>query len=318
MKPGHLASVCRRWRSVITAIPHLWSTLTVGTWTETEQVATWLQRAIHEKKIVNDTQGDSQGSSNTLPCAALRDALTSTDQWHELTISSFPYENMASQLGFQGAMPMNVLKTLNVVAECVPSPSFTQLFDLVPTEAPLSEMRLFPSFVSAYFLQPPWIHILQSLTVLIVNGRNIHEPFELLPAFTQIKIFEADRLPIPLYELNTNLPLLGTLRKLKLRASSVKWMTGRRFTCLEECAILLPHHWEAVQQFEVQLPSCRKLAYDGYPMTTVQCFRVPKISAMELRSHDCREQRVYQQLHHLCTVDGWILTHYTASHTPVQ
>ena len=224
---------------------------------------------------------------------------------------------MAIQLDFQVAMPMNVLRTLNVVAEGVPSPSFTQLFDLVPTEAPLSEMRLLPSFVGAYFLQPPWFPILQNLTVLIVNGRDIHEPFGLLPGFTQIKIFEADRLPLPLYELNTNLPLLGTLQKLKLRASSVQWMAGRRFLCLEECAILLPHHWEAVQQHGVQLPFCRKLTYDGYPMTTVQCFHVPKISAMELRSHDCREQRVYQQLHHLCTVNGRV-SELTTLHLTLQ
>jgi hypothetical protein len=39
---------------------------------------------------------------NTPPFAALQDALASTGQWHELTISSFPPEDLASQLGFQG------------------------------------------------------------------------------------------------------------------------------------------------------------------------------------------------------------------------
>src|SRR5258706_670687 len=68
MKRGHLASVCRYWRSVITAMPHLWSTLRVGTWTETEQVTTWLQRVMHLKKVVIDTQGNSQRSSETLGC----------------------------------------------------------------------------------------------------------------------------------------------------------------------------------------------------------------------------------------------------------
>jgi F-box-like len=37
MKSGHLASVCRRWRFVITTMSSLWSTLRVGTWTEREQ-----------------------------------------------------------------------------------------------------------------------------------------------------------------------------------------------------------------------------------------------------------------------------------------
>jgi len=49
MNSGQLASVCRYWRSVITTLSHLWSTLRVGTWTETEQVVTWLQRAYPKK-----------------------------------------------------------------------------------------------------------------------------------------------------------------------------------------------------------------------------------------------------------------------------
>jgi hypothetical protein len=144
MKSGHLASVCRYWRSVITTMPHLWSTLRVETWTETEQVTTWLQRA-YPKKVVIDTQRDRQESSNTLPFSALQDALESTGQWHELTISSFPSEDAASQLGFEIASPMNVLNVLHVAAGCVHSPSFVHLLNRVPTEAPLSELRLHTS-----------------------------------------------------------------------------------------------------------------------------------------------------------------------------
>jgi len=83
-------------------------------------------------------------------------------------------------------------------------------------------------------------------------------------------------------------------------------MAGRLFSCLEECAILLPRHWEAVQQYGVELPSCDKLTYHGYPITTVRYFHVPQIKEMELGSPDCTEQRVYRQLHHLCTFDGKI------------
>jgi hypothetical protein len=316
IKSGRLASVCRCWRSVITAITHLWSTLRVGTWTEREQVTTWLQRA-YPKKVVIDTQRDVQGSSNTLPFTALQGALASTGQWSELTISSFPSEDMASQLGFQAAMSMNVLKTLHVGVGCSHSPSLTRMLDLVPTEAPLSVLRLLSSFSSTHFLRPHWFPVLQDLTVLIVNGREIHEPFELLPAFTQLQTFEADHLPLPLYELDTNLPLLCTLRKLQLRASSVQWMAGRQFPCLKDCAILLPRHWEAVRQRKVQLPSCRKLTYHGHPMTTVEYFDVPKMRSMELRSHDCKEPRVCQQLHHLCTVVGRI-SNLTTLHIVLQ
>jgi hypothetical protein len=305
LKSGDLASVCRHWRFVITSIASIWSTLRVGTWTERERVTTWLQRA-YPKKVVIDTQRDRQSPSTAPPFAALQDALGSTSQWHELTISSFPPEELDNQLGFQVANPMIMLKVLHMTAGCVHSPSFAHLLDLVPTEAPLSELRLHPSFANTHFLQPHWFPVLQNLTVLIVNGRDIHEPFQLLPSFSQLQIFGADHLPLPLYEPNATLPLLCTLQKLSLRASSVHWMAGREFPYLEECAILLPHHWEAVQHRGVELPSCRKLTYHGYPMATIKHFRVPQMKAMELKSHDCNEQRVYQQLRHLCTLDGRI------------
>jgi len=316
MKSGQLASVCRYWRSVITTLSRLWSTLRVGTWTERERVAIWLQRA-YPKRIVIDTQGDRQLLSNALLLAALRDALAHTRQWHELTISSFPPEHLVSRLGIQVASPMNMLNVLNIEAGCAHSPSLAHLLNLVPTEAPLSELRLHPPFVTTYFLQPHWFPVLQSLTVLIVNGRDMDEPFELLPTFTQLQTFEADRLRLPFYETNTNLPLLCTLRKLQLRACSVQWMAGRHFQCLEECSILLPRHWEQIRQHEVQLPSCKKLTYHGYPMATAQCFHAPEMTEIDLRSHDCNEQRVFQHLRHLCRGNGWI-SNLTALHLTVQ
>ena len=314
-KPGQLASVCGHWSTVIAKISYLWSTLRVGTWTEREQVAIWLQRA-NPKRVLIDTERDDQTLSNT-PFSALQDALANTSKWQGLTISSFPPETLASQLGFQSARPMSALKTLHVAAGCVNSSSFTRLLDLVPTEAPVSELRLHPPFASTHFLQPHWLPVLQNLTVLIVNGRDIDDPFELLPAFTQLQIFEADRLRLPSYEPNANLSLLYTLRKLQLKACSVQWMAGRDFLCLEECAILLPRDWEAVQRNEVQLPSCKKLIFHGYPMTTVQYFHVPKMRAMELKSHDSKKQRVYQQLYQLCTLDGRI-SRLTTLHLTLQ
>ena len=124
----------------------------------------------------------------------------------------------------------------------------------------------------------------------------------------------------PMYEANTNLPLLHTLHRLQLRASTVQWMTGRQFPHLEECAVLLPHHRVAVQQHWVELLLCTKFTYGGYPMTTIQYFHVPQMKSLELRSHDCKDQRVYQQLHHFCRLDGTISTSlgYTLHLSPVN
>ena len=305
MKSGRLASVCRHWRSVITSIASLWSTLRVGTWTPRERATIWLQRG-YPKKVIIDTQRDRNGRYRDLALSALQNALTSTDQWHELTISSFPPEDLASQLPLQVASAMNVLKVLHVAAGCVRSPSLAHLLNLVPTGAPLRELRLHSPFSSTHFLQSHWFPALKNLTVLIVSGRAIDEPFELLPTFTKLQVLEADRLHLPFYEPNTNLPLLCTLRELRLRACSIQWMAGRQFPCLEECTILLPRHWEMIQQHEAQLPSCKKLSYHGHPLTTARYFHVPEMRAMELISHDCNEQRVRRHLRHLYRVDGRI------------
>ena len=316
MKSGQLASVCRHWRSVVTSIASLWSTLRVGTWTETERVAFWLQRA-YPKKVIIDPQRDNQSPSESPMLFALQNALTSTGQWRELTIASFPPENLANQLGVQVASPMSALQVLHVAAGCVHSPSFSRLLNLVPTDAPLTELRLHPSFASIPFLQPHWFSVLQNLTVLAVNGRDMHEPFELLPTFAQLQIFEAECLHLPLYEIDTNLPLLSTLRKLQIRACSIQWMAGRHFPCLEECKILLPRHWVTIQQQEVQLPSCKKFTYHCHPMTTARYFHVPEMRELELRSHDYNDRRVYRQLRHLCTLDGWI-SKLTSLHLALQ
>jgi hypothetical protein len=84
--------------------------------------------------------------------------------------------------------------------------------------------------------------------VFVVNGRGVREAFELLPALKQLWIFEAAHLPLPMYELGAGLPLLWTLQKLRLRASSFLWMTRRQLQCIEECAIPLPHDWASGKQ----------------------------------------------------------------------
>ena len=305
IKPVQLALVCRHWRSIITTLAHLWSTLKVGSWTERERVASWLQRA-HPKKVIIDTQNDDQRQSNTPQFAALQDVLTATGQWDELTLSSLPPDHLTSQLSFQTTGPMSGLKVLHVGAECLETRSSTDLLNLVPTEAPLSDLRLYSSFAITHFHKPARLPILQNITVLVVNGRGIKEPFMLLPVFTRLQVLEVDHLRLPQYEPDFNLPLLHTLQKLQIRASSVQWMGGREFPQLHECAILLPLTWVAIQHHGVQLPSCRKLTYHGFPITIVQHLHAPQVKAMELRSHDCSQQRMYRQLWHLFTVDGRI------------
>ena len=47
------------------------------------------------EKVDFDTQRGGRVAPNAPPFDALQDALASTSQWHELTICSFPPENLA-------------------------------------------------------------------------------------------------------------------------------------------------------------------------------------------------------------------------------
>jgi len=316
MTSGHLASVCRYWGSVITTIASLWSTLRVGDWTEKERVTTWFRRA-YPKKVIIDIPKRRQWQSRTPTFSALQRALSSTDQWNELTISSFPPEDLISHIDFQVVEPMKVLKALHVATGCVYSPSLAHLLEAISMEAPLSELRLSPPFASAHFLRPQWLPVLQNLRVFVVNGRELDAPIHLLPTFTQLRILEADHLPLPLCTPNTELPLLSTLQRLKLRACSVQWMAGREFSCLVECAILLPRHWQAIQQHTVKFPSCRNLIYYHYPVTTVQYFHAPQLEELGLGSNDCVQRRVYQYLKHLW-ISNRIISQLTTLHLTLE
>ena len=66
---------------------------------------------------------------------------------------------VACLLSIQSLMPMNLLRTLNVAAECTESPSFTHLLDLVPpAEKPVwgsSRPCRVTNTVDADYWQPP-------------------------------------------------------------------------------------------------------------------------------------------------------------------
>ena len=136
----------------------------------------------------------------------------------------------------------------------------------------------------------------------MIDGEGISEPVSILPLLANLQVFEASNLPLPNYDTTTNLPFLLTLKQLKLRGVPIQWMAGREFKCLEDCTIIhaLGQEWV---QLRIDLPCCRMLAYQGYPISTLLHFHTPKVKEMVLDTHDTKRKRVQQDLD-LLRLDG--------------
>ena len=283
-KSGQLAAVCRYWRSTIIGIPTLWSTLRVGTWTEREQITIWLQRGFPLKVVIDAGRG-GRPRLNTRPFAALQDILATTDKWYELTISSFPSEYTGSQLDFQVARPMTLLKALSIGAAYVHSSFIERLLGLVPTSLP--ELKLHPTSSVTVFLRPRWLPVLQNLTVFVVDGSNPLGQFDLLPALTQIKRLQLKSCIIPIYSSDADLPLVHTLQQLVLDHCTFSWMLGRTFKALKECHFFWPREGSKdlsmYKGLQVDMPVCKTLKWKYNPVTFPAFFSCPNLQTFEWR-----------------------------------
>jgi hypothetical protein len=306
--PYQLVSVCRRWRNVINSMANLWSTLRLGTWTEIENVHIWLERSKEGPLVVSiDPQRDAKRPISSLPYAGLQYAFKSVDRWQDLVITSFTTAAVFDgAVDFQTAKPMGHLKSLEVGYRCQDSATLTLLLDHISkTAVLLSHMSLLGATAVFSFLQPQRHRVLNLVTTLIVDGKDISRPVPILHLLVRLQTLEASHLPLPNYDVRTILPFLSTLRTLKLRAVPIQWMEGRTFKRLEDCTIVHAIGQGGIQQ-RINLPCCRALIYQGHPMITLQHFNAPQVKEMVLNSHDTRRERVQQHLEHLCMVDGKI------------
>ena len=319
MTPHQLVAVCRRWRNVINGMTHLWSTLRLGTWTEIQNVDIWLERSKEEPLTVNiDPRKDAEKPSSSPPYAGLEYAFKSVNRWQHLVVASFPTpEVLGDAVVVRTAKPMDSLKSLEVGHRCHDSATLSLLLDHISkTAVHLSHMTLLGVSAIFSFLQPERHRVLNSVTTLIIDGKEISQPVPILPLLVHLQTFDASRLPLPNYDPNTSLPFLSTLRKLRLRATPIQWMEGREFIYLEDCTIVHAIGQGGIQH-RINLPCCRALTYQGHPLSTLQHFHAPQVKEMVLSSHDNMWRRAQQHLVHLCRLDGNI-SHLHTLHLTLQ
>ena len=305
MTPYQLVAVCRRWRNVINGMSHLWSTLRLGTYTEIENIDIWLDRSRQGPLTVNiDPQRDMESCSDGKPYAGLQYALSSIDRWQSLVIASSPTpEAFGGTVDFEAAKPFEHLVSLDLRRRCEDSATLSHLIDHVSkTAIVLSNMSVRSPCAIALLLRPHMNLVLNMITTLVIDGEALSEPVSILPLLCNLQVFQATNLPLPNYDISTNLPFLSTLKQLKLRGVSIQWMAGREFQCLEDCTIIHILGQKLIQ-FRIDLPCCRTLVYQGYPISTLQHFYTPQVNKMVLDTHDPKKKRVQRHLD-LFILDG--------------
>jgi hypothetical protein len=280
MAPYQLVAVCRRWRNVINSMTHLWSTLRLTTWTEIENVRLWLERSRGGLLTVKiDPQRDMRKPSSDSAYAGFQYAFSSMDRWQDLVVASTPIpEAFGMTIDIQTAMPLGRLTSLELGERSLNSATLTHLLDHISkTAVLLSYMSLRSPYAISSFLQPQRHHILNSVTTLIVDGRGISRPVSILPQLLCLRTFDASHLLLPTYGATTALPLLSTLKQLKLRAVPIQWMAGREFKCLEECTIIHAMGQRRIQHM-IDMPFCRTLTYESHPISTSCTFMLQRCS----------------------------------------
>jgi hypothetical protein len=306
MTPCQLVAICRHWRNVINGITSLWSTLHLGTWTEIEKVNIWLERSKQSPLTVRiNPQRDINKCSSGPPCRGLQHAFISMDRWKVLAIASFPTpEVFGGEVHFLTAKTMDQLTSLEVGEKCSHPTTLIHLLDHISkTAISLRNMSLLVPSAIFVFLQPQGHHILNSVITLLIDGKGISQQVTILPLLVHLQTFEVSHLPFPAYDAGTTLPLLSTLKKLKLRAVPIQWMVAGEFKHLEECTIVYAIGQESIQD-GIDLPCCKAFTYQGYPISTLQYFHAPQVEHMVLNSHDTNGKRALQQLYHLFRPDG--------------
>ena len=295
--PLDLMHVCRFWRSVVLGMPRIWSTIRLSTWTNPSKTAFILEqtRAIPLDVEINTCTGEltvSDGVGATL-YASLEMAAKEARRWRTLTITGFPHKTdidayssrMKPTFMFDG--PMDALQSFKIKTVCEDTNVFGHLLDVVGSSSHenLTDMELSSPNAIHHLAQPHFANIFHRLVTFKADVRKMRTKVDILTHFEQLETLEAHFLRLPTYTVETNLPLIRTLRRVKITAVSVQWMAGRTFPNMEECVIIFPRYPETLAHGGgIDLPICTQFTYEYHTINVLPNFRIPKLDTLTIRN----------------------------------
>jgi len=281
--------VCRSWSSVILAIPNIRTNVRLSTWTEPEKLRFLLNRSGASLLNVEiDTAVDYyEVERRPRKFSGLAVAAKEAKRWRNLTITSFPPKGdidahptpETPSFTFDG--PMNALELFSIKNPCESGAVFDQLLDVVgrSSHSELRNMELMSSNVFRHFSQPQFASIFRRLIIFRVGARDVHFEADILPYFERLETLEACGLRLPSYPPDRDLPVVRTLKHIKLKAASIQWMMGREFPLVTECEIIWPRQIEAFRM-GMSLPVCTSFTYNGRKPYLLSYANLPQLTSL--------------------------------------
>jgi len=306
--PLELARVSQSWRAVILSMPHMWSTFRLSTWTKADKVDFILERT---RSVPLDVEIDAGADifkvvdEQEVRFAGMERAMSVASRWRELVVTSFPSKVdvdahwAPTKPSFIFGGPMNALESFRIKNSCEDSILFEQFLDAVGngSQERLVNMELSSPNAVYHFIQPQFVPMFRRLVTFKVDVREMRAEVDILRHFEQLETLEAFRLRLPLYTIETDLPLVRTLKRIKIKTVSVQWMAGRALSNLEECTIIWPHYPETLALGGgVDLPVCTHFTYDDHVIDTLPNFRIPKLDTLIVRNEAWNKPRGSTQL----------------------
>jgi hypothetical protein len=307
--PLALTAICRRWSNVMSGI---WGSLELKTSTTKDGIQRRLDRKQLSLEVRVDTESDKETSISSGAYEGLRLATGSASRWRSLTIDSLPNDNVSigdiqrSRLNQCFTLPMLRLETFKFFARCDRSPLLERLLQAVAatTRKRLNVVQVhFPAAVEL-LSHPRHAALFRSIRLLDLQAQGGNSLVDLLPHLVQIEDFRASHLRLPTYPLERLLPFVRTIRRLRLRAVSIQWMSGRVFDVLESCTILLPLNHRTLPTGGINLPVCKELTLRCYPLRTLHAFSLPALNCLEVGCQNLDKRRGDAQLAPLRMVGG--------------
>ena len=295
-----LMLVCRHWHNIMLSTPGIHSQLRIHRETKKKDVERFGRRWLLDV-TVDPEHAPHHPYSWTKPDfdpvefrACFIAAAEAASKWRSLALLSSPPPGEYKDL--QIIHPLQHLESFKLATTSCDLGNFLlPLLNAVTTVTPrFTVMEVFHPDAALYLLRPSHFQIFSSLTTLRLICKRTQNPVDVLPSLHKIEIFEAHRLFLPMYPPAVDLPLVQTLRVLHLKSVSVQWMAARVFPALEECSIIFPHHANTIQS--VYMPSCSILKYGSNNLGTLDNFRIPPLSRLEIKCSQCRTWRGSLQL----------------------
>jgi hypothetical protein len=307
--PLALMAICRRWANVMSKI---WSSLKLTTSTPQDAILPRLDQNPWSLEVRVDTESDKESSSSSGAYEGLLLATSHASRWRSLTIDSLPNDNVSigdiqrSRLNECFTLPMLRLETFKFFARCNESPLLERLLQAVTatTRNRLHLVQVHCSAAVELLSHPRYAALFRSIRLLDVEAQGCISVVDLLPHLVQIEELRASHLRLPTYPPERSLPFVHTIRRLRLKAVSIQWISGRVFDVLESCTILLPRDHRILPTRGINLPVCKELTLHCYPLTILYAFSFPTLDCLEVGCQNWGKRRGDAQLAPLRVVDG--------------